>query len=279
MSEIRTDARMSERPVDLPDFTNPPVIEVLIDTQFESIPGYSPIYANDVWDLFRDSFPKFEEQRALLPSFETFGSAGQQQIMLKIKQASTPPRFWFLSENGDHLIQFQSDRFIRNWRKNDSADDEYPRFESIMDSYSREFSELESYISRKFSHTLAINQCEVRYVNSIPIEDLGGGSESRKFLRFGDFGDSTADDFLVRFRRTIREESGEPIFRLVCECGSARTSKGELVLKLDILARGAPKGTSLKDAQVFCLRAREKIVRLFTEITTEYAHKIWGRVK
>ena len=76
MSEIRTDARMSGRPTDLPDFTNPPVIEVLIDTQFETIPGYSPIYANEVWDLFRDAFPKFEEQRALPPSFETFGSAG-----------------------------------------------------------------------------------------------------------------------------------------------------------------------------------------------------------
>lgn len=279
MSEIRTDARMSERPVDLPEFTNPPVVEVLIDTQFESISDYSPIYANDVWDLFRDSFPNLEEQRALPPSFETFGSAGQPQISLKITQESIPSRFWFLSKNGDHLIQFQPDRFIRNWRKNDSSDEEYPRFESIIDSYSSEFSELDRHISKKFSHTLAINQCEVRYVNSIPIEGVDGGIESRKFLRFGDFGDSSADDFFVKFRRTIREESGEPIFRLVCECVSARSSKGELVIKLDIFARGAPKGTSLKDAQVFCLRAREEIVRLFTEITTEYAHKIWGRVK
>ena len=61
MSEKHSDTRMRERPDDLPDFTAPPLIEVVIDTQFEMIPEYQQIYAGEVWGLFRDRFPIVEE--------------------------------------------------------------------------------------------------------------------------------------------------------------------------------------------------------------------------
>lgn len=279
MIEERSDASMSERPDDLPDFTNPPLIEVLIDTQFEAFPGFQQIFASEVWDIFRDEFPQVEEQQALPPSFETFGPPSRPQFNIQITRETVPTRFWFLSKNGNHLIQFQSDRFIRNWRKQNDKDEEYPRFEAIIDSFSDEFSKLSKYALNRYSHNLRINQCEVRYVNNIPIDRKTDGNLVKKFFRFGDFGDFSIDDFFVKFRRTIRGDSEEPVCRVGCECGIAQTSSGETSIKLEIYARGAPSGTSLQDARLFCFSARNEIVRLFAEITTEYAHQIWGRKK
>ena len=55
-------------------------------------------------------------------------------------------------------------------------------------------------------------------------------------------------------------------------------SDGSTVVRLDIFARGAPAGSSLQEALHFFLRAREEIVRLFADVTTENAHLQWGRV-
>ena len=277
MSEKHSDTRMRERPDDLPDFTAPPLIEVVIDTQFEMIPEYQQIYAGEVWGLFRDRFPIVEEHPALAPSFETFGPSIRPELHIKISQQAGPTRFWFLSDEADHLIQFQPDRFIRNWRKQHNKDLEYPRFEAIIDSFQKEFSTLYEFVSNRFSYEIKINQCEVRYINHIPI-DPNTGFQVENFFKFGDFGDFFIDDFRFSFRRTIRDERNNPIFRLTCDCGIASVSDGSTVVRLDIFARGAPAGSSLQEALHFFLRAREEIVRLFADVTTENAHLQWGRV-
>lgn len=278
MSEKHSDTRMRERPDDLPEFTTPPLVEVVIDTQFEAIPEYKQIYAGEVWRIFRDRFPNVEEHQALTPSFETFGPPSKPQFNFQISQNVVPTRYWFLSDEGDHLIQFQADRFVRNWRKHHNVEFEYPRFEMIIDSFSKEFSTLSQFLNDRFSYELQVNQCEVRYINNIPI-DPKTGFQVENFFRFGDFGDFAIDDFHFRFRRTIRDEHESPIFRLTCDCGIAYTSAGGTTVKLEIFARGAPMGPSLKETLQFCLRARVEIVRLFADITTEQAHQLWGRLK
>lgn len=278
MVKTGSDARITERPADLPDYANPPLVEVVIDTQFAPIPDYKQIHAAEIWALFKEEFPIVEEHPPLSPSFETFGSSRQPQFNVQVIDKVMPARLWFISKEGDHLIQFQPDRFIRNWRKHHDERSRYPRFENIFESFREEFSKLDDFSKKKFSHRLAINQCEVRYVNHIRVPD-DEQFRTEDYFIFGDFGDFEIDDFRVIIKRTVRDTHENPIFRLGCECGITFNKKGDTVVRLDVFARGAPSGPSLTDVEVFCLQARKEIVGFFTEITTKKAHKIWGRVQ
>src|SRR4051794_5656712 len=105
------------RPTHLPDFRKPPLNEVVLGIQFNPVPGYSQIYAGEVWGLFRARFPQVQEMPALPPNFETFGIPQGPQIGFNVLAGASHDRFWFLSPAGEQLIQFQMDRLLHNWRK------------------------------------------------------------------------------------------------------------------------------------------------------------------
>jgi uncharacterized protein (TIGR04255 family) len=81
------------RPDHLPDFTDPPLDEVVLGVQFTPVPGYASVHSMKVWDLFRAEFPKVEELPALEPQFETFGGVSAQ----------VGPRILFLVAFGSYL--------------------------------------------------------------------------------------------------------------------------------------------------------------------------------
>src|SRR5262249_17490048 len=122
---------MTTRPADLPDFTVPPVTEVALGVQFAPLAAFKTVHAGLLWNRFRQEFPIVEEQAPLNVSFETFGSpSAAPELRLELLRRPPIPRFWFMNENRVELIQFQVDRFVRNWRK--VGDDiTYPRYEAI----------------------------------------------------------------------------------------------------------------------------------------------------
>ncbi len=106
------------RPDPLPDFTNPPIVEVALSIQFAPPPGYHEVYAREVWAIFENAFPVIEEMPPIQPSFELFG--GPEMPGLQIILAFPAGQFvigTFLAQDKTELIQFQQDRFIHNWRK------------------------------------------------------------------------------------------------------------------------------------------------------------------
>lgn len=267
----------TQRPNHLPDFRNPPLNEVVLGVQFNSPQGYQQIYAGEVWNLFRSEFSKVEEQPPLAPAFETFGlpTKGRQQIGL-ITGASHD-RFWFLRPDGDELIQFQQDRLLHNWRRVGDETNEYPRFESMVTRFSEELRRLQGYMNKLSSQTLAINQCEASYINHISLD-------STKFiasdwLRFVAFGGEQPDDFSVTFREVIRDAEGNPFGRFICDASIGLRADRQPVLALTLTVRGTPKGLDIDSSIEFLGMGRDLIVCKFAELTTDEAHKKWGRVK
>ena len=61
------------RPVDLPDYTAPPLNEVAISVQFDTLTSYTAVVTGPLWELFRSEFPNVQKQVPLQPTFETFG--------------------------------------------------------------------------------------------------------------------------------------------------------------------------------------------------------------
>src|SRR4051794_29636475 len=114
-------------PVKLPEYDNPPLNEVVIGVQFESLKKFTASHLGLFWSRIRTEYPKSEDNHPLLHQKELFdptpSSANDQQFLIATGKV---PRSWFLSTDGRQLIQLQHDQFLRNWRKL-TPDDEYPR--------------------------------------------------------------------------------------------------------------------------------------------------------
>jgi len=74
------------------------------------------VYSMGVWELFKEEFPMVQEHHILDPQFES-GTAIQAGPRIQVGDRLVGSRLWFLSEYANHLIQFQQDRFITNWRR------------------------------------------------------------------------------------------------------------------------------------------------------------------
>lgn len=274
------------RPPDLPDFAKPPLNEVVLGVQFDPPAGYQQLRAGEVWKLFSAEFPQAQELPALPPNFETFGPQvsmvgfsdvpGLSPIM-SFGSVMEPlhGRFWFVSNTGDQLIQFQNDRLLHNWRKVVGQDNSYPRYESISSRFLEEMKSLESFMSSIQPQVLRIRQCEVSYVNHIK-PSSGQRLQSSAWLKFLEFTEEP-DDFAVSFRRPIMSDSGQPRGRLTCDSSTAIKPTGQHFISLTLTARGAPEEPSVQSALEFLNRGRKIICRTFAEITTDSAHQAWER--
>jgi uncharacterized protein (TIGR04255 family) len=269
---------LPSRPVSLPDFLDPPLNEVVMGVQFVTPKGYHQIYAGKVWELYRDNFPIAEEQPPLPPTFETFGLPQGQQMPFRLFAGAPQNRFWFVSEKKDHLIQFQNDRLLHNWRKSGVEESNYPRFERVIDDFEKELRLLNGLMREIGGSDLSINQCEISYINHVRAEK-GKVLVSDEWFRIFNSKAFGADDVTMTLRRAVHDDKGVPKGRLICEISSAVDSSEESVLVATLTARGAPASTKIEDALDFIRLGRTLIVDTFAEVTTEAAHKVWGRKK
>ena len=266
------------RPIYLPDFTNPPLNEVVLGVQFAQPKGYQQIYAGEIWKLFKEEFSQVQEQSPIPPSFETFGLPAASRGEFNYITGAIPNRFWFLRPNGDELIQFQSDRLIHNWKKVGDESNKYPRYEYIVKRFKSEFEQIQSYINTLSPQSLIINQCEVTYVNHIKAEQ-GEPLVASDWLRFLKFDTKEPDDFTLNFREIIADKDGKPYGRLICESSIAFKGTNQKIIQINLSVRGAPKESNIESALEFITKGRDLIVSRFADMTTESAHKIWERVK
>jgi uncharacterized protein (TIGR04255 family) len=265
------------RPSHLPDYKSPPLNEVVLGVQFNQPMGYQQIRAGEVWALYKADFPSVEEQPPLPPIFETFGGRPTNVLQFGFATGATHDRFWFLSQSKDELIQFQADRLLHNWRKVGDGTNPYPRFEKMIEKFESELLTLEAYLATIEPQKLAINQCEVSYINHIVVGDEPDPGAWLRFLTLPDA--CKADDISVAMRRVLKGRDSKPLGRLSTEANSGFTPKGEQILVVTLTVRGAPQGTTVGDAIKFIRSGRETIVSTFAEITTDSAQKIWERIQ
>jgi uncharacterized protein (TIGR04255 family) len=107
------------RPADLPDFDEPPVVETVLSVQFDPLTEMRTAHLGLFWNEFRTDFPKTAERPPLGRIFEQFPETPRTRLGLELQSYENPPvpRLCFVTAQGNEMIQVQSDRFIRNWRK------------------------------------------------------------------------------------------------------------------------------------------------------------------
>lgn len=271
----------------LPEFDNPPVIEVALSAQFHPLTNFRAVHFGLLWEGFRKKgFRSVEEHGALDPVLETFESPSTHTPAIEIKmfEDSPPlPRVWFLNEVGTELVQIQSDRFVHNWRKAQTTLP-YPRYDNIRSRFLAELELFEQFTAAERLGPFQPTQCEITYINHIFAGD-GFGSHGELANVFTIWQNKFSDDFLqlpedagfaLRFR--IPDSRGEPLGRLHIALQPAfRGSDKKPVLILTLTARGSPIGIGTSGILSFLDLGHEWIVRGFSSITTPELHRIWRR--
>lgn len=265
------------RPEYLPDFENPPLDEVVLGVQFSPIAAYSSVHAGHVWRLFENEFPIVQEQPLLDPQFETFGGANiQPNIQFQIGIPPVGSRLWFVSKDDSHLLQFQRDRFLTNWRRR-PKNQQYPRYDGISKKFSENLEVLEKYLSENFSCVLDVNQAEVTYINIITVENF---SEADRWFSVWNDGILDIEALNSSFSEIVKDENGIPLARLFHEIQSVFSIDGKhKAFKLTLTFRGKPSGRDVESTLGFLSRGHEAIVLRFKQITTDHAHQFWGMQK
>jgi uncharacterized protein (TIGR04255 family) len=257
-------------------FENPPLDEVVLGIQFAVPPAFRATSFDAVHNLFKDEFPSVVDQPRLQPQFETFGgeSGVGPGMHLEFGQAPLRNRVWFVSSDETHLVQFQDDRLLLNWRNRPGA--EYPRYSSISKKFFEYAERLSALFDAAFETKLSINQAEVTYINVIEVQEL---AEVSKWLQVLDLSLLQPEGFSLTYSE-IAANDRLPMGRFTTEIQSAYLARNRSkAIRLAFTFRGAPYDDSFDSAKAFLDWGHQTIVGRFCAMTTKTAHDRWGRTE
>jgi uncharacterized protein (TIGR04255 family) len=279
-------APAANRPSDLPNFLNPPLVETVLALQFEPIRGLTAAHLGLLWERLREhrQLPIIEEHPPLEPVIETFElPSAPRRLEITIQERPPIPRSWFLNDQKTELVQVQADRFIHNWRKLQSPEP-YKRYEPIREAFMGEVVILQQFLKDERLGPLVLSQCEVTYLNHI--EPSGVWERHCQLdLVLQHWKSSSDGAFLpeseginLQQRVVIQSEEGRPLGRLhvVIEPAWKKIDRSP-ILTMNLTARGAPLGDGIEGAFAFFDLGRRWIVKAFTELTTPAMWRAWGR--
>jgi uncharacterized protein (TIGR04255 family) len=276
---------MISRPTDLVDFDSPPVTEVVLGVQFNSLERFSSPHLGIIWSEFKEDFPIIEEHPYLPPAFETFGAPAAfmiPSVNFQIMTRPEMPRVHFLNQQKTELLQVQRDRFLHNWRKVGSGDN-YPRFERMIETFKSGFRKFIDVIDRERLGPVVPNQCEVSYFNQIPIPD-GETIRSHFALTFPDrAGDGTIEgldgpeDARFALRYIMPAADGSSLGRVTIAVEPARRADGVTIILFTLTARGRPATADIEGVLEFLKNGRLLLNRAFKKLTSPEMQKRWGR--
>jgi uncharacterized protein (TIGR04255 family) len=94
----------------LPEYSDPPVNEVVCGVQFDALTTFKSSHYGRFWDRVREQYPITEDH----PTLALIGEAPPDPVIFDL-----PPlrRVFYIESAGNYLIQLQQTRFLTNWRK------------------------------------------------------------------------------------------------------------------------------------------------------------------
>lgn len=260
---------------ELPDFANPPVIEVACGVQFRPITGLRGMAIAPLYNRWRDRFPTVEEQPPLPPVLET-SPAGGPSMQLFVGN-NLDVRRWFIDDSGRELVQLQQDRLIVNWREGNTGGT-YPRFGSVRANLVSRLSDLVEFLEEEELGKLEISHGEVSYINAIANSEGGMGGLDGALKGWPTFaGHHLGGPAVARLNLEFPvPEMGEKT-SLTVNLGPGGRASGEVALFMTMTVQGRTDGGSPSAALAFIDAAHDHLVRSFAEITDESQQALWGR--
>lgn len=262
----------------LPEYENPPVIEVVFGVQFKELQGLKAPHIGTFWDkIGKKNYPGCKEMPNLTHVIEHYNQPAPP-ILIQSFNVPPLPRHFFIANEKDHLIQIQRDRLLLNWRKL-GKETAYPRYNTLLPRFLECWDVFNSLAEELQIAPVEPDQYELTYINHIQ-KGEGWDSLGEIGAVFPEFKCVTEDRFLpepegVAWRRIYRfpGETGRLYASMQQE---ADRETGNLILVLNLTARGISKD----GLESWLHMAHEWIVRGFTDLTgPDIQEPIWKRTR
>jgi len=267
-----------------PKFDNPPVVETILGVHFQRLEGFNSAHQGILWEqCFRQHFPAIEERGPVDEVRELFGEERKVVPAMRWEISGQPatPRLWVASPTGEHILQIQRDGLLANWLKPDDAA-EYRPYDCRRADFQRNIEQLDAYVQKENIGKVVPTSCTVTYINHLPCDALDNFSPAlAEAITF--WSDTSSDDWLpppdridLRLTFPMPEQSG----RLNVHIKPAiRRSDQQVVLRMDLTARGTVRDGTLAAAMDWIDLGHEWIVRGFASITHKEMHQLWERTQ
>ena len=263
----------------LPDFETPPVREVVCSVTYKYLDGFLVAHLGQLWEKFRDEYPKCEEKEPLGAVFEKLDAGGETERNVRLLTVPPMPRVWFSNEDDTRLIQVQRDRFIHNWKKM-RDDDDYPRYPKVMKMFRTAFEHFEEFLAEQELGVVESMQYELTYVNYIARHE-GWENCSDIGTLFPDFAWRNESRFLPEpesndWRLTFPLPGNAGRLHVRIQKAFRNTDQQE-IMRMDLTARGIGENKSGSAMYEWFDMAREWIVCGFVDLTGERPQREhWG---
>lgn len=274
----RSMTREVDRPPDLPDYEDPPVVEVAISVQFKPIREFRQGHLGLFWSEVRGEYPTAQDHPRIEGGVQTLDEL-EKQPAFQIEMLDSPPsnRAWFISADESLLIQVQDDRFIHNWRHRGGP---YPRFDTLLEMFWKRFDTFREVLAASGLPAPQPRQAEVIYVNWVPMEDLAAFFRPATTARVEVKGVGPLPLAQTWTAQYPVSRSDVDTARLNVDCRPARQfdeGGGSRGHRLSLTFRAPVSGESREDISEFLILGRDAIVRTFTDLTTPSMHEQWKR--
>lgn len=253
---------------DLPTLGKPPVVEVVMGVQFETLENFSIPHVGLLWDnLDREKYPTCEEVAPIITPDDH----------LVVFDKPIMPRIWFIEKNDNAVVQFQRNRFLYNWRTSDSKS-EYPRYKYVKEEFYNSVEKLEKCLLDLKIETINPQRLELTYINVIPIDNIGGVHKIGSILKDISWG----DDYKELQKPQKIEINWQFLLKEINSLLDVRIKNVTLpitskeVLRMELTVRGQAQYRNMKECSPWFDTARRAIVKGFIDITTSNAHNMWG---
>lgn len=246
-----------------------------------------------LWERFKSKFSHVEQQPRLPHVIERKGNSAPPGLHTNISIMSSAdliPRVWMRSNDGTELVQVQTDRFLRNWRRYHNVTIPYPSYETFnRPGFEDDFSNFREFTKDQGLGELAIDQCEMTYINHI--RPCGVWTEfaqlDKVFKGWGSsypaLGGSRANTIGCRVRHEVADDEGRYVGHLFVESDSGYLpgSNDDVtpVIQFQLIVRGRPLGEGIIGVMPFMDFAHRVIVKSFADVTTPEMHKVWERTQ
>jgi uncharacterized protein (TIGR04255 family) len=253
-------------------FDRPPVLEVACGIAFALPKPLKTAHIGLYWSRVADQFPRCEDAQPIAMVVEGPDAPDSTGYDIQFEAVTLPPlrRVWLLNEPGTHLLQIQEDRFLFNWKRTEQ-EVTYPSYVTVIAGFREQWASFQEFLVAEGVGAAVPRQLEMTYFNM-----LSGPKVLRDYAR-----DVTPERFLgepdaVNWRSVFSLPEG--CGRLHVNAATARHAvSGSKGIRLEITARGLPRDTSESSCGAWFDLAHEWITRGFADVTTEDAHKEWGR--
>lgn len=260
-----------------PRYANPPIIELVLGVQFDSIPGFTTGHSGWFWREHLGSDWKVSEGQPVPEQTEAFGKLLPSRMELQLSQ-NPASRLMVENATGDRMLQVQHSRFHYNWRKKDSK---YPYFELVFDEFNEYFTAFKEFVLNAGLAPVVINQWELTYVDNIPSGKLWEIAGDFHNVFPGLFSSETKLDGLVAetstAARTYEIEPQKGRLHVVANMAFLTGERNPSLL-VNMTARGPVANDSANSLKEHMEFGHNAIGQAFSSLSSDAAKLFWGPI-